>query len=49
MKAIVAKKSYKAERKKLNNKIKINCSKCQKFICKKHQKEIQFIYEDYIE
>ena len=47
--AIVGKKSYKAESEKLNNKLKIKYLKCQKFICKKHQTELQFIFEDCIE
>ena len=47
--AIVRKKSYKAEREKLNNKLKTKCSKCQKFICKNHQTELQLICKDCIE
>ena len=31
--AIVVKESDKAERERLNNKLKTKCSKCQKFIC----------------
>ena len=46
--AIVGKISYKAEEEKLNNKLKTKCSKCQKFIYKKHQTELQFICEDCI-
>ena len=47
--AIVGKKSYKAGKEKLNNKLKRKCSKCQKFICKKNQTEQQFICKDCIE
>ena len=46
---IVGKKSYNAEKKKLNNKLTIKCSKCQKYVCKKHQTELQFVCEDCIE
>ena len=49
METVVGKKSYKTEREKLNNNLKTKCSKCQNFICKKHQKELQFICEDCIE
>ena len=38
--AIIGKKSYKAEREKLNNKLKTICSKCQKFLSRKHQNVI---------
>ena len=34
---------------KLNNNLKTKCLKCQNFICKKRQKELQFICEDCIE
>ena len=37
---IVGKKSYQVEREKLNNNLKTKCSKCQNFICKKHQTEL---------
>ena len=34
------------ERENLNNKLKTKCSKCQNFIYKKHQTELEFICED---
>ena len=45
--AIVDKKYYKAEREKLSNKLKTECSKCQKLIC--NQTELQLVCEDCIE
>ena len=47
--AIVGKKSYEVERDKLNNNLKTKCSKCQKFIFKMHETELQFICKDCIE
>ena len=46
---IITKKSYKAESEKLNNKLETKYLKCQKFIRKKHQTDLQFIFQDCIE
>ena len=46
---IITKKSYKAESEKLNNKLEAKYLKCQKFIRKKHQTDLQFIFQDCIE
>ena len=47
--AAFGKKSCKAERENLNQKLKTNCLKCQTFVCKKDEIELQFISEDCIE
>ena len=49
MENIVGKKSYKTEMENLNNNLKTKCSKCQNFICKKHQTELKLISDDCIE
>ena len=41
--AAVGNKSCKAEREKLNHKLKTKCSKCQKFVCKKDQTELHWV------
>ena len=43
---IVGSADYKKDREKLNNKIKSKCFKCGLFLCKAHQKAVEYICED---
>ena len=46
---IVGKANYKLSRKKMNNKLKINCQRCKNFICKKYQEKIEYICSECLE